>query len=344
MGGPRLLISVVGLIAIAICGCNRAGAEPPTTLRLGYFPNLTHATALYGVEAGVFARHLPPSVTLQTFTFNAGPAAIESLFAGGVDATYIGPNPALNGYIRSRGEALRVIAGATSGGASLVVRADITSVADLRGKRVASPQLGNTQDVALRHWLHTQGLSTTTTGTGDVSVVPQDNAQTLETFRSGQIAAAWVPEPWATRLVLEAGGRVFVDERDLWPGGAFVTTHLIVRTEFLHQHPALVEALLRAHLEATRAVSANPVEGQRRANDLLTRVAGRGLAPEVISGAWSKLTFTVDPLAATLRKSANDAAQLSLLNLGGTSLEGLYDLTLLNKILREAGQPEVQVS
>jgi NitT/TauT family transport system substrate-binding protein len=336
-----VLLTAVTLTALTLA-CGRTGGSEPTTLRLGYFPNLSHATALVGIESGLFAKHLPPGLTLQTFTFNAGPAAIEALFAGGIDATFVGPNPALNGYIRSRGEALRVIAGATSAGASLVVRPDIQSVAGLRGKKIATPQLGNTQDVALRHWLKTQGLATTTTGTGDVSIMPQENAQTLDTFRSGQIDGAWVPEPWATRIVLEGGARILVEERDLWPGGQFVTTHLVARTEFLRDHPAAIEGLLRGHVEATKTLVDKPAESQQAANQALTKLTGRGLPPEVVSTAWTRLAFTVDPLAASLRQSASNAAELGLLDMGGMSLDGLYDLTLLNKVLQGNGQPEVR--
>ena len=211
------------------------------TLRLGYFPNVTHATALVGVEQGIFAEALGDDVTLETSTFNAGPEAIEALFAGAIDATYIGPNPAINGFAKSDGEALRIVSGATSGGAFLVVKPEITSPADLAGTAIATPPLGNTQDVALRAWLQEQGLSTDESGGGDVSIVPQENSATLDAFKAGHIDGAWVPEPWATRLIQEGGGTVLVDERDLWPDGQYVTTHLIVATQFLDDHPDVVK-------------------------------------------------------------------------------------------------------
>jgi NitT/TauT family transport system substrate-binding protein len=200
------------------------------TLRLGYFPNVTHAPAILGVENGTFAKALGKDVGLETKTFNAGPAAVEALLAGALDASYIGPNPAINAFAKSKGEAIRIIAGATSGGAALVVKPSITKAADLKGKKVASPQLGNTQDVALRAWLGEQGLKTNPQGGGDVSILPQENSQTLDTFKAGDIDGAWVPEPWVSRLVQEGSGKVLVDEKELWPGGRFVTTHLIVRT------------------------------------------------------------------------------------------------------------------
>src|SRR4051812_3564106 len=178
------------------------GTEAATTVRLGYFPNVTHATALVGVESGIFKTALGPN-TLETKTFNAGPAAIEALFSGALDATYVGPNPAINAHVQSGGEAIRIISGATSGGALLVVKSSINTPADLKGKKIASPQRGGTQDVALRFWLKDNNLKADLEGGGDVSIVPQENAQTLETFRSNQIDGAWVPEPWATRLVQE---------------------------------------------------------------------------------------------------------------------------------------------
>lgn len=316
---------------------------PPAahTLRLGHFPNMTHATAVVGVEAGLFAKHLAPDVTLEVATFNAGPAAVEALFAGGLDATYIGPNPTLNAYVRSRGEAVRVIAGATSGGAAFAVRPGITSARDLAGKRIASPQLGNTQDVALRAWLQSQGLRAETTGAGDVSVIPQENAQALESFRGGQIDGAWLPEPWVSRLVLEAGGQVLVDERSLWPGGQFITTNLVVRTEFLRDRPALVERLLRGHVEATQFLNERPDASMQLVDQGLRRLTGQSLPPTVLAAAWGNLTFTNDPIASSFRKSANDAAALGFANLGGVDLDAIYDLRPLNRVLQQAGQREV---
>ena len=253
--------AVATVLLFAACGGGGGSKENgPVALRLGYFPNLTHAAALVGVANGIFAKDLGKNVTLKTSTFNAGP---EALFSGALDATYVGPNPAINAYQKSNGQAVRIIAGATSGGAALVVRPTISSAADLKGKKIASPQLGNTQDVALRSWLKKQGLNTTPEGGGDVQVLPQENSQTLDTFKSGQIDGAWVPEPWATRLVLEGKGKVLVDESTLWPGGRFLTTTLIVRTAFLNQHPDVVRNLLKGHVDATKFVNQNPALAQQ---------------------------------------------------------------------------------
>src|SRR5919198_2322849 len=254
---------VVGLLAaVALAGCGsdskkdaKAGSVEKGTervaLRLGYFPNITHASALVGVEKGIFADKLGSNVTLTTQAFNAGPAAVEALFSGAIDATYIGPNPAINAFAKSNGEAIRIVSGATSGGAFLVVNPSITSPAGLKGKKIATPQLGNTQDVALRSWLKANNLKSDVQGGGDVSIVPQDNSQALEAFKSGAIAGAWVPEPWATRMIQEGKGKVLVDERTLWSGGQFVTTHLIVRTPFLKEHPDVVQHLLEGQVAAT---------------------------------------------------------------------------------------------
>ncbi len=315
------------------------GTEAPTTIRLGYFPNVTHGTALVGVESGIFKAALGPH-GLETKTFNAGPAAIEALFSGALDATYIGPNPAINAHVQSRGEAIRIVSGATSGGASLVVRSSINTPADLRGKKLATPQRGGTQDVALRNWLKANGLKSDLQGGGDVSVVPQENAQTLETFRAGQIDGGWVPEPWATRLVQEGGGKVLVDERTLWPEGRFVTTHLIVRTKFLEDHPDAVRRLIEGQVQANELVNANPAEAQRLVNQAITNVTGRGIASSVLEASWRNLEFTNDPIASSLTVSADHATEVGLLD--KVNLKGIYDLSLLNQVLKTANQPEVK--
>jgi NitT/TauT family transport system substrate-binding protein len=315
-------------------------SSEPVTLRLGYFPNITHATALVGVGKGIFKEHLAPNVTLETSTFNSGTEASEALFADAIDMTYIGPNPAINAYAKSNGDAVRVISGATSGGAFLVVKPDINGPADLKGKKLATPSLGNTQDVALRSWLKENGLSADEAGGGDVSIAPQENSQTLQTFISGDIQGAWVPEPWATRLVQEGGGKVLVDERDLWPQGKYVTTHLMVATKFLKDHPDVVKQFLEGQVAANDWVNQNSAEAETVANDEIGKITGKPLKPEVISAAWPNLTFTDDPIASSLITSAKDAVDIGLLK-PVDNLQGIYDLTLLNQVLSEADQPEV---
>jgi NitT/TauT family transport system substrate-binding protein len=316
-----------------------AAPAPQGTLKLGYFPNITHATALVGVESGIFARALGPGVTLEVSSFNAGGAASEALLNGAIDATFIGPNPAINAFAKSNGAAIRIIAGATSGGAYLVVKPGIASAADLRGKRVATPQLGNTQDVALRTWLLDAGLTTDAQGGGDVSILPQENAQTLETFTSGGIDGAWVPEPWATRLVQEGGGKVLVDEKTLWPAGQYVTTHLIVRTDYLEAHRDIIQALLAGLLDANDLVNRDPAQAQALTNQGIKKITNKTIADKVITAAWPNLTFTVDPIASSLKGSADHATKVGLLD--PVDLTGIYDLDVLNELLQLAGKPPV---
>jgi NitT/TauT family transport system substrate-binding protein len=343
-----LLILVAATIVAGSVGCRsvRAGSgevEPrdpaaPATLWIGYFPNLTHTQPLVGLARGTFSERLGPNVRLETRTFNAGPSAIEAIYAGQLDIAYIGPSPAINGYVRSQGRALRIIAGATSGGAAFVVRSDsgITRPADLAGRKVSSPQIGNTQDVALRTYLLAQGVPARE-NRGSVSVIPAASSDILNLFRRGQIDGAWVPEPWATRLVREANGRVFLDERALWPGGDFATTMVVVRTAYLQRNPDVVENFLRAHVETTQWINSHPDEAKRLVNEGIRDVSGASLAPETIDAAWANQKVTYDPVTASLRKSVDDAFRLGFLGAKLTDMGQLYALGPLNKVLVEMG-------
>jgi NitT/TauT family transport system substrate-binding protein len=343
----RVLVPAVCLVLVSVlaaCGSSssssKAGASnEKVTLRLGYFPNVTHGTAIVGVKEGIYARDLGANVTLKTATFNAGPEAVNALLSGGLDATYVGPNPAINAWQKSHGSAIKIISGEASGGAFLVVKPSITSPSQLKGKKLASPQLGNTQDVALRTWLKSQGYSTTTTGGGDVSVVPQDNATTLQAFQAGSIDGAWVPEPWATRLVKEGGGHVLVDESTLWPNGKFVTTLLIVRTAFQKAHPDVVKRLVQGQVDANQAVTADPTKSATEINDEIGRITGKSLKPAVASAAFANITFTNDPIASSLETSAKHAENLGLLQ--PVDLTGIFDLAPLNQVLQSHGLPPV---
>ena len=362
---PRLLLALlIALLALAACGgddgSTEAGAEAgqegtdssaaddgddsdepaeEVELRLGYFPNVTHATAIVGDREGIFAEALGESVSLSTEFFNAGPEAVEALFGGAIDATFIGPNPAINAYAQSNGEAVRLISGATSGGAFLVVKPEIESVEDLAGKKLATPQLGNTQDVALRAFLAEEGFTTDASGGGDVAILPQANADTLAAFIAGDLDGAWVPEPWATRLILEGGGKVLVDERDLWPDGEYVTTHLLVSTEFLEEHPDTIKALLAGVVEATNFVNENTEDAQRITNEGIEEITGKPIGEETLTAAWENLTFTWDPIATSLQKSKDDAVAVGLLE--DVDLADIYDLGPLNEVLEEAGEDAV---
>lgn len=331
--------AAVGVLSLA-AGCSttpKAGAKAQGTLRLGYFANVTHATALVEVERGTLATKLG-GVKLETQVFNAGPAAVEAIFAGSIDATYVGPNPAINAYVKSKGDAIRIVAGATSGGAQLVVQPGVT-LANLKGKTLATPQLGNTQDVALRAWLASNGLKTDPTKGGDVTIAPTDNATTLQLFKDKKIAGAWLPEPWASRLVLDGGGTVLVDEKTLWPQGQFVTTQLVVTTKFLTAHPEIVKRLLEAHVETTDWINANQAEAKTIVNTALEKLTQKKLKDAVIDRAFGNLTVTVDPVASSLAESAAHAVAAGLLK--QPDLKGIYDLRLLNEVLSAAGKPAV---
>ena len=352
MGRRRFFVLFVAIVAVlaAACGSDSSTSTPAaagsgssggastTKVRLGYFPNITHAPAIVGVEKGFFQQELG-STALETSTFNAGPEAVDALFSDSIDATFVGPNPAINAFQKSNGEAIRIVAGSTSGGAGLVVKPSITGVNDLKGKKIATPQLGNTQDVALRAYLKANGLSADTSGGGDVSIVPQANADTLTQFAAGEIDGAWVPEPFFTRLQQESGAKVLVDETTLWPGGKFVTTHLIVATKFLKDHPEAVLALIKGEADAIKFINDSPSDAQKAANAGIEKISGKPLKDAVIAAAFKNLTFTLDPIASSLKKSAQDAYDAGLLK--DTKLDGIYDLSLVNQVLKAAGQPEV---
>jgi NitT/TauT family transport system substrate-binding protein len=332
--------ALIACLVLAATGCASRGPSG-TTVRVAYFPNLTHSQALIGLARGDFAEALGPQVQIDAKAFNAGPSVIEALFAGEIDLAYIGPNPAVNGYVRSQGEALRVIAGATSGGAAFIIRpeAGIAAADDLSGKRIATPQLGNTQDVALRAYLARNQLAPTEKG-GTVQVIPTDNPQILDLFRRGEIDGAWVPEPWATRLIVEGGGELFIDERALWPEGQFTTALVIVRTEFLEQHPDLVQDWLQAHVNLTLWEQSNPDEAKRLANEEIARITSQALPAAVLDGAWSRQTVTYDPLTDTILASAHAAYAAGYLD-AEPDLSGLIDLAPLNRALTELGLPEL---
>ncbi|WP_190987677.1 ABC transporter substrate-binding protein [Pseudarthrobacter sulfonivorans] len=344
--GLVLLIAFGAVVASNISRDSSAEAAPAATpadeLKLGYFGNLTHAPALVGVKQGILARNLG-STRLGTETFNAGPAAIEALNAGAIDAAYIGPNPAINSFVKSRGESVSIIAGAAAGGAQLVVKPGITSAADLKGKTLASPQLGGTQDVALRAWLSSQGYKTNVDGSGDVAINPTDNAQTLKLFQDGKLDGAWLPEPWASRLVLTAGAKVLVDEKDLWDGslsgkaGEFPTTILIVNKKFAAEHPDTVKALLRGHVESVAWLNNAPAaEKTDVINSALQESAGAALPADVLERSLQNVIFTVDPLAGTYPKLLKDGADAGTTK--QADITGLFDLRALNEVIGTAGQ------
>ena len=315
---------------------NTAATSPAAELKLGYFGNITHAAALVGVNEGFIEKNLG-TTKLSTQVFNAGPAAIEALNAGAIDATYIGPNPAINSFVKSNGESISIIAGAASGGAQLVVKPEIKTAADLKDKTLASPQLGGTQDVALRAWLGKQGYKTNPDGGGDVAINPTENAQTLKLFQNGKLDGAWLPEPWASRLVLQAGAKVLVDEKDLWDGaetgkpGEFPTTILIVNKKFAAEHPETVQALLKGHVAAVQWLNDTPAtERATKVNAALKDVAGKALAQDVIDRSLQNIVFTVDPLAGAFKKLLQDGVDAGTTK--QADINGIFDLTALNGV------------
>lgn len=315
-------------------------ASEPVTVRLGYFPNVTHAPGIVAALGGYLDDGVGESVTIETSTYNAGPEAVEALFAEALDITLIGPNPAINAYAQSEGAAIRIVAGSTSGGAFLVVREGIDAPADIAGQTLATPQLGNTQDVALRAWLRDEGFETDDAGGGEVSIQPQANGDALAAFVAGDIDGAWVPEPFATRFVQEGGAHVLVDERDLWPEGRYVTTHLVVRTDFLEDHPEVVKGIIEGLAAAIDLIDSDPARAKVLTNQGIEAITDKPLGQEVLDAAWDNLVFTLDPLASSLATSAQDAQDVGLLE--PVELEGIYDLTLLNEVLDERGDPHVE--
>ncbi|MEV0114189.1 ABC transporter substrate-binding protein [Streptomyces sp. NPDC050844] len=358
-GGRRSLaaVSALPLLAVVLTSCGygsestdkndkanvAAGAkkiEGLDEVKIGYFPNLTHGTALVGKQEGLFQKELG-ATKAEYAQFNAGPSEIEALNSKSIDIGWIGPSPAINGYAKSQGKGLRIIGGAASGGVKLVVNPDkIKSLDDVKGKSIATPQLGNTQDVALLNWIKEKGWKVDPeSGKGDVSVVRTDNKITPDAYKSGSIDGAWVPEPTASKLVAE-GGKVLLDEKDLWPDKKFVITNIIVRQDFLEEHPKVVEAVLRASVKTTKWIKDNPQKAKAAANAELEAASGKPLPAEVIDPAWKSIDFTNDPLAGTLGSEAEHAVKAGLLE--KPDLKGIYDLRPLNKVLKAAGEPAVE--
>ncbi|MBG0851761.1 ABC transporter substrate-binding protein [Streptomyces spinoverrucosus] len=351
-GVVRAVVPYLLLAAVTACGYGSRAAEDDgrpvaahgrklsvDSVRIGYFPNLTHATALVGVEQGFIQEELG-GTQLKAVAFSAGPSEIEALNAGAIDIGFIGPSPAVNGYTRSGGRNLRIVSGAASGGVSLVVDPrKIRTPGDVKGRRIATPQLGNTQDVAFLNWVAEQGWKVDPRGgDGDVSVIRTDPKVIPDAYRSGAVDGAWVPEPTASQLVAE-GAKVLLDEATLWPEQQFVITNVVVSQRFLREHPDVVEAVLRGTVRTNRWIRAHPADAGRAANAALEELTGKELPAPVLAHAWPRIRFLDDPLAGTLRAQAGHAARAGLLE--DPQLDGIYDLALLNKVLRAEGEPTV---
>src|SRR5215216_1989590 len=312
------------------------------TLRIGYFLNINHAQAVIGLGKGDFQRALGNNIEVKTQIFNAGPSAMEALFANQIDVTYIGTNPAINGYVQSNGEALRIISGAASGGAVFVVRNDsgINSPQDLAKKKFSSPQLGNTQDVALRKYLLDNGYKTKENG-GNVEVIPAKTGDIVSLMIKKEIDGAWLPEPWGAKLIKEANAKVLVDERDLWPEGKFVTAHIIARTDYLQRNPDVIKKLLEAHIDETNWINGNPEEALQIFNGELNKLTGKTIPEEEYREGISRIELTYNPLKESLFKSANDAFDIGFLGKTRPDLSEIYDVTILKEVLKEMGLQEI---
>ncbi|MBM3858574.1 MAG: ABC transporter substrate-binding protein [Verrucomicrobia bacterium] len=336
-----LLANWLAALALFAGGCD---STDTTVLRVGHFPNITHAQALVARQYRWFEQRLGPDVKIQWFVYNAGPSAMEAIFARTLDLAYVGPNPAINAHLKSRGSEIRIVAGACSGGAALIVQPDgrIKSDADFRGKRIATPQFGNTQDVAARAWLRSKGLRVTMSG-GDAQVIPTTNPDQLALFQKGALDAVWTVEPWVSRLEQEANGRLYLEERSLWPGtgGKHVTTHLVSSARLLKEKPVLLKKWIAAHVELTEWIAAHPDEAKQLLNAEIKAETTKSLPLVTLDAAWKRLNLTHDPVRASLLKSAEDAHQIGFLR-DKPDLSRIYDLSLLNEVLREKNLPEVE--
>jgi NitT/TauT family transport system substrate-binding protein len=346
-----LAVVVAAIAALALAaGCSRAQEAPSSApvadqgpaqqLRLGYFPNITHAGALIGVQNGLFAQNLGQT-KLATQTFNAGPEETAALLGNSIDIGFIGSGPAINAY-KQNPDGVRVISGATSGGAQLVVRPGITSPQQLLGKKIATPQLGNTQDIALKKWLKENNLPVGT-GPGAVEVVNIDNARALDAYKTGQLDGGWLPEPYASQFVLQAGATQLIDERTLWPNGQFPTTVVIARTDFVQAHPATVAAFLKGLVAAEDLGTTNPAAAKAAANAGLGASGSKPLPQNVLDRAWSTVSLNPDPLAALFPQLAQDAVTAGTAK-SATNVKGLIDVGPLNQALTQAGRPTVDAA
>lgn len=331
----RRAVPVLAIVTLVASACASSEAKlrgSSDVLRLGMFPNLTHAPAYVGLEEGIFDEVLAPT-RVEVSYFNSGSDAGTALQSGSIDATYIGPGPAIGLYVQEPGS-VAVVSGVASGGASLVIRSgvEVSSAEDLAGKKIAVPGIGNTQDVALRTWLHEQDLGTNDEG-GEVHVSAIDNTTLVQSFEAGDVDGAWEPEPWPSLLVAQGLAEPFLDESTLWPDGSFVTTHLVVNTAYMDAHPDVVRKLVQANVEAIELIAEDPARAKAAAQAGLIKAGAPSLDQAVVDAAWARLTFTWDPIASSLEKDAADAYALGYLEREPTGILDLYRLDDLNRIL-----------
>lgn len=336
-------------IALLFCLClSLLNAAPEkTVVRVGHFATITHAQGLAGhyytrQQKGWFEKRLGPDVEVQWYTYNAGPSAMEAIFADSIDLTYVGPSPTINAYIRSKGKEIRIVCGSCSGGAALIVQPDgiIETNADFKGKKVGTPQLGNTQDIAARSWLRSLGLEVTLTD-GDVQVIPTPDAEQLVLFKNKDLDAVWTIEPWVSQLILQANGKLYLEESELWPQGRYVTTHLVSSTKFLDNHSDLVKKWIAAHIELTEWMNRHPEESIQVVANELKEEMKREFPLDILKRAWGHIQLTYDPIRLSLFQYAEKAYQVGLVR-KKPNLAHIYDLALLKDVLEEKKLPEVQ--
>jgi len=338
-------------ILLAAAGCSSSsstsnsttdsgGSSAPVTLRLGFLENITHASALVGIKEGYFTKDLGKNVTLKLYPFSTGTEEATALLAGQLDAAYVGPNPTISTWQKSSGKLIRVISGAASGGAELVVKKSISSASQLKGQKLASPSVGNTQDVSLRYWLKRQGLTTSPTGGGDVPITPiTPNSDAVLAFQSGSIAGGWEPAPYDAEMLAD-GGHVLVNEANLWPNGQFVTTNLVATQSFISAHPAAISGLLKGQIQANSFINSDKSAAETAANAELGTISGKSLQTSILSASFAQVTFTNNPVASSLIADSQHAVSLGLLK-PVSDLSGIYDLGPLNKLLAADGQQQV---
>jgi NitT/TauT family transport system substrate-binding protein len=323
------------LLVFSFVGHSKPAYASTDTLRIGYFPNLTHAPAVIGIGNGDFQKVLG-NVKIESHIFNAGPSAIEALFANQIDVAYVGPGPSINGYIKSDGD-LRIISGVASGGAVFVVRNDagIQSVQDFVGKKFSSPQLGNTQDIALRVYLLNNGYKTSENG-GSVTVLPAKNSDIVTLMLKKEIDGAWVPEPWGVTLERQTNGKIFLDERDLWPDGKFITTDIVVRTGFLQNNSDVIKKLLEANVDEINWINKNPDQARQAFNTEYQKLTTKTIPVDQLKEALSRLDITYDPVESSLFKTADNTFQVGFLD-SKPDISKIFDLSILNQVLEEKG-------
>ena len=333
-GGVVIAIAVA--VAVVALGTQSTNHEQENMVRVAFFPNIGHSIAIVGMEREIFSEKVGNQTTIKTRIFDSGPQVIEAMFASEIDLAYVGPGPAINGFLKSNGKSLKILAGAASGGVSLVVNphSNIKSVSDFSGKRIAAPQIGNTQDVSLRSFLYQNNLKPAEKG-GTVYVINVVNPDIFTLFSKGELDAAWVPEPWATRLVQQLDGTRLFQEKDLWPDQKFSSAVLIVRSEFLEKHPDIVQKWVEAHVQTSEWINEHRAETEIIYNDFLKKHTGKTLPPEILHEAFSNLQITSDPIESSIYSFAERANTLGYLGREGYSLEGIFYTEPLYSIKKE---------